>query len=386
MTVQDDPPDYYRHVIPLSARLWRSHGLIQASRLVDERRLPVVVFYRQLALSLNKTHPATAPAIYASHLNLFAILQRVYRYMIDVLAEDAAIGVLEQALRRGRYDPAGSAVTQSVERFVDLFPPAGLLSGDSTAAVWLHERDNRRRVALREMLLLHVAAENPATVSFRSVFDDQELMRSSSYKVIAVTTHAALAGSPFVKPLGCSLGEALWAPLQAAPDSLADQVRFVRDTWSAVLPPELLAELATALDILLEEERERGWGGGQGPPPVLEFRRDGQRSGPGRGDSIFGGFDYPEYERFSQDAGWMSNVVMMAKMVYVWLDQLSRSHAFTISRLDQIPDAELDRLAAWGFTGLWLIGLWERSPASQRIKQICGNPEAIASAYSLYDY
>jgi glycosidase len=51
-----------------------------------------------------------------------------------------------------------------------------------------------------------------------------------------------------------------------------------------------------------------------------------------------------------------------------------------------VPNAELDRLVGWGFTGLWLIGLWERSTASQRIKQICGNPDAIASAYSLYDY
>ncbi|WP_243689091.1 alpha-amylase family glycosyl hydrolase [Geotalea toluenoxydans] len=43
-------------------------------------------------------------------------------------------------------------------------------------------------------------------------------------------------------------------------------------------------------------------------------------------------------------------------------------------------------LSRWGFTGLWLIGLWERSPASQRIKQISGNPDAFSSAYSLYDY
>ena len=38
------------------------------------------------------------------------------------------------------------------------------------------------------------------------------------------------------------------------------------------------------------------------------------------------------------------------------------------------------------FTGLWLIGLWERSPASKRIKQLRGNPEAVASAYSLFSY
>ena len=46
----------------------------------------------------------------------------------------------------------------------------------------------------------------------------------------------------------------------------------------------------------------------------------------------------------------------------------------------------MDQLANWGFTSLWLIGLWERSPASKTIKNWCGNSEAEASAYSLYDY
>ncbi|MDP3186565.1 MAG: alpha-amylase family glycosyl hydrolase, partial [Anaerolineales bacterium] len=43
-------------------------------------------------------------------------------------------------------------------------------------------------------------------------------------------------------------------------------------------------------------------------------------------------------------------------------------------------------LARRGLTGLWLIGLWERSRASQRIKQMMGNADAVASAYSLMDY
>ena len=77
---------------------------------------------------------------------------------------------------------------------------------------------------------------------------------------------------------------------------------------------------------------------------------------------------------------------MLAKSTYVWLDQLSRKYQRPITRLDQIPDEELDTLARWGFSGLWLIGLWERSRASQRIKQLMGNPEAVASAYSLFDY
>jgi glycosidase len=148
---------------------------------------------------------------------------------------------------------------------------------------------------------------------------------------------------------------------------------YIREQWRGILPPELFDELLISLDIAAEEERE--WFGGPGRPEVLEFLKRGP-----------GAHDYPEYERFSPDADWMANVVMIAKMTYVWLDQLSKEYGRPIRRLDQVPDEELDRLVRWGFTGLWLIGLWERSPASQRIKQISGNPEAAASAYSLYDY
>ena len=76
----------------------------------------------------------------------------------------------------------------------------------------------------------------------------------------------------------------------------------------------------------------------------------------------------------------------MAKNVSVWLHQLSRKYHRSIYRLDQIPDEELNLLAQWGFTGLWLIGVWERSLASKKIKELLGDSDAVASAYSLFDY
>src|SRR5208283_4233837 len=93
-----------------------------------------------------------------------------------------------------------------------------------------------------------------------------------------------------------------------------------------------------------------------------------------------------EPERFSPDKEWMPKVVLLAKNTYVWLDQLSRRYQRPIQRLDQVPDEELATLGRRGFSGLWLIGLWERSRASQKIKQLCGNADAVASAYSLYEY
>jgi glycosidase len=130
--------------------------------------------------------------------------------------------------------------------------------------------------------------------------------------------------------------------------------------------------MTLALDIWEEDRRLRGLG--PGAIPVLEF---------GRGMFAAG---EPEAEAFSRDKDWMSNLVLIAKNVHVWLDQLSRRYERHLRRLDDIPDEELDRLARWGFRGLWLIGLWERSRASQKIKQYTGNPEAVASAYSLLDY
>ena len=90
--------------------------------------------------------------------------------------------------------------------------------------------------------------------------------------------------------------------------------------------------------------------------------------------------------RFSEDSDWMSDLVLVAKHTYVWLDQLSKRFDQKIERLDQIPDEALIELAQRGFRGLWLIGLWERSHASKEIKRRRGNPEAEASAYSLDDY
>ena len=83
----------------------------------------------------------------------------------------------------------------------------------------------------------------------------------------------------------------------------------------------------------------------------------------------------------------MPRLVLIAKSTHVWLDQLSRRHRRDIRTLDAIPDEELDRLARWGITGLWLIGLWERTPASRSGSSAWrGNPDAAASAYSLDDY
>src|SRR5438094_5076885 len=52
----------------------------------------------------------------------------------------------------------------------------------------------------------------------------------------------------------------------------------------------------------------------------------------------------------------------------VWLTDLSR----TLGRpatLDDIPDAELDRLAKMGFDWVWFLSVWQTGPAAQRVSR-----------------
>jgi hypothetical protein len=56
----------------------------------------------------------------------------------------------------------------------------------------------------------------------------------------------------------------------------------------------------------------------------------------------------------------------------VWLTELSQALG-RAATLDDIPDAELDRLAALGFDWVWLLSVWQTGPAGQKVSR--SNPE-----------
>ncbi len=87
----------------------------------------------------------------------------------------------------------------------------------------------------------------------------------------------------------------------------------------------------------------------------------------------------------SSDSAWMRELVLLAKIVSVWLADLSRRYGRDIHRLDAIPEDEIARIASFGVNGIWLVGLWQRSGASARIKTLTGGKN-YSSAYSVFDY
>ena len=221
------------------------------------------------------------------------------------------------------------------------------------------------------MILLRLANENPAFGPFRFLFDEAVLATPGSpeaeaYEAALPILERRFAALPSFGPDGQDLITLLRSPAAAAPFSLPGQLDFIRSRWGLLLG-DMLLRLLGALDLMREEDKPRF----PGPGPTRAY--------------VYSGMER-EYERFSQDKDWMPNVVMIAKSVLVWLWQLSRSYRRDIRTIDAIPDEELDELASRGINALWLIGLWERSPASAELKRRCGNPEAASSAYSLFDY
>ncbi len=61
-------------------------------------------------------------------------------------------------------------------------------------------------------------------------------------------------------------------------------------------------------------------------------------------------------------SAWPENPVIYEINTWVWLSELSRTHGKHIT-LATVPEEEWDALAAYGFDAVWLMGVWERSPA-----------------------
>ena len=309
-------------------------------------------------------------AVRAGQLNALGLIDEVFHLVVEQyrlqrnpqMAADA-LAWLDERLGRAVVDAA-------LRTFADEFPPKAVYTRRQTVEEYLADTTEdipNRALLLEELLMLWLENVNPACAPYMELLDDARLERETAYPAVIKELCAFFADQPVFGPENQSLVEMLRTPARVAPHSLAGQLEYILQHWGYLLGA-LLYRLLRSLDLIAEEEKAIFFG--PGPSEVPEY------------DASLA----DEPERFSPDKDWMPHVVLMAKNAYVWLDQLSRRYGRAIMRLDEIPDEELDLLAHRGFTGLWLIGVWERSPASARIKQMMGNPEAVASAYSLSRY
>jgi glycosidase len=325
---------------------------------------------RQFADRLSAGRGAPVPA---SDINAMGLIDEVLHVLVRQYDLQHP-GVIARALTHLEDSLGPIGVGRTLLRFTEEFPPLAVYRGEMSAQDYLNRATNNlshREIALEELIVLHVSTLNPALDPYRELFDIESLRQSVPYDAVIQNLETFFAGEKEFGESGETLLRILLAPALASPDSLQGQLEYILKRWGAVIGERYVLRILRGVDYIVEEIiRQTGPGDAGGAAQVLDYHAA----------------EYSEYERFSADRDWMPRCVLIAKNSYVWLDQLSKKYQRAIARLDQIPDEELETLARRGFTGLWLIGLWERSRASQKIKQMMGGADAVASAYSLMDY
>ncbi len=332
---------------------------------------------------LKKEKGADAKPVLPAQLNGMKLLHELFHYIFSISTASRQPDLLDKVFRQFEKELSARKSSAYLERFLSAFPPRTVFEGDETAREWLEKGKNRTGV-VEESFMVWLNKANPALEPFGEILFDRKVMNSGEYRKLIGTLQGSIKTMGPVGPGNLDLEELLFSPIRHAPSSILEQLRYIRLNWSDLLQDSpFWGMLDVAIEFIEDEDK------------YLFFEKLTREQGADSGQWFEKEAQVPDYStldydnapaNYSLDSSWMPEVVMIAKSTYVWLDQLGKRYRRAVSRLQDIPDEELDHLAERGFTALWLIGLWQRSTASQKIKQMQGNPEAKASAYALEKY
>ncbi len=340
----------------------------------------------------NKTDQLIAPG----QLNALGLIHEIFHYLIRIYETIENPGVIDRGINHLKSVLGEEEFNKVFLAYIIEFPSVEVFKGNMKPEEYLTgktEGTPNIKIIFEELLLLHLENFNPATRSLEELFTDKPLSQVTKYiNFLDEADKFFLKEKPFSQE-NLTLLAFLKRPIDNSPHSIEGQLDYMLQKWGVYIYDKFYNRILLSKDLILEDLRLFIRHGDIKPtPPVPVYDADYLRrlrlklaAGEKLTDEESRYF-YSEIEKFTTDIDWMPKVVMIAKNIFVWLDQLSKKYNRSITRLDQIPDEELNTLARWNFNALWLIGIWERSSASRKIKQFTGNPEAAPSAYSLYDY
>ena len=333
--------------------------------------LPEPTFFRHLLADYLRRFSDTT--LTAAELELLATLNQVLRRIADEFLHRRNCRILKNRIEISGKKVDLPDMESTFYEFIKYFPavPTELELTDPTQMMSSLEDNQQVKELLLEIILLYVQSQNPALKLTQELFfsEEQKLQELTAYRQQLQRIDQALPQTDDGFPQQPqSLLRRLLEPLQTAA-TLYDQLQLLRQIWSGILPAELLDRISTAFDQYEKEGFQPGFPGEPETTPLDPAVLMDE-----------------EYADFTVDLDWMPRTVLLAKSTYVWLAQLSNKYRRQISRLDQIPDQELDELTRYGFTSLWLIGIWERSKASLKVKNQSGQLQVAASAYAIDDY
>ncbi|MCB9260401.1 MAG: alpha-amylase [Ignavibacteriales bacterium] len=362
-----------------------------------------VVFanFYQVRLFVQKINAKRDIALHISpgEANGAGLLHEIYHLAIKNYVRKIFPNAFSEAISNLENNYGEQNIEKLLKEFIKVFPPLKVYKNEISSEEYLKGFTNsipNREILLEELILVHLANRNPAFYKIKEFFDEDYIEDKSVYRNTISTLKNFFKREDLKIGLSNSdLFDFLSRPFLNHSESIWDQLEFIKSEWGIFIDQSLLMKIQSSKDLFVESIKfNPQWGGGDAGSPTIVPKYKGEQIDADHlviGKSRFryatdSTKEYDEPEQFTIDTHWMPNLVLIAKNTYVWLDQLSKKYKKNIKTLDQIPDEELEELSQNHINGLWLIGVWERSSASKKIKHIMGNFDAVASAYSLYDY
>ena len=153
--------------------------------------------------------------------------------------------------------------------------------------------------------MLWLANVNPAFSPYLELFDDTTWKKSRPTGRSCPASTNSLPTQPPFGPEGANLLEMLRSPALAVPQLAVGPARLHHGEMGPSAR-QYFYRLLGGQDLIKEEEK----GGLPAAGPALVYQFAGQEL---------------EAERFSPDRDWMPSLVLLAKNLYVWLDQLTQA-------------------------------------------------------------
>ena len=182
--------------------------------------------------------------------NLYNVGFKLNSFFKDLITE------LENALTKEVLD-------ELLLDFTNEFPPTQVYKGNCSAQEYLNQtaiedstgevRTNREQT-LEELIMLHLANENPAFKPFKLLFDDENLAKKSSYQKSWAVIKTFSKSQPVYGPYDHDLITLLKEPVMFAPESLKGQLEYIQKHWGTWLG-EWVKRIFVGMDTISEEEK-----------------------------------------------------------------------------------------------------------------------------------
>ncbi|MFZ1290754.1 MAG: alpha-amylase family glycosyl hydrolase [Melioribacteraceae bacterium] len=338
-------------------------------------------------------------------VNAAGLIDEIFHFAIKKYFKENFPNSFSDAIKSVKENLGDKNFDNLLLNFINIFPPQKVYKKEVSPKEYLNqftENIQNREILTEELILLHIANLNPAFNKLKELFSDEYISEKVNYKSTIFRLENFFKKEELkIGAKNIDLFSFLKMPFQNHSESVWDQLEFIKNEWGIFIDVDLIRKIESGKDLFVESIKfdqhfvggVGGIGGGGGAPTVVPQYKGKKIDATSfvLGKSKFkyaenSTKDYEELEKFTPDTNWMPKLVLIAKNIYVWLDQLSKKYQREIRTLDKIPIEELAQLKKWNINSLWLIGVWERSHASKRIKHLMGNLDAVASAYSLYDY